>query len=62
MSSQFSPRAGNSPRASPGPMEPAGPGGLPAAAGVSKRYDNIVKSPEDKRHYRLVLAHPDSDK
>nr|WBY50760.1 insulin degradation protein [Helicoverpa armigera] len=57
MSSQFSPRAGNSPRASPGPMEPAGPGGLPAASGVSKRYDNIVKPPEDKRHYRgLVLS------
>uniref|UniRef100_A0A2A4K9R5 Insulin-degrading enzyme n=1 Tax=Heliothis virescens TaxID=7102 RepID=A0A2A4K9R5_HELVI len=57
MSSQFSPKGGNSPRASPGAREPAGPGGLPVMSGVSKRYDNIVKSPEDKRHYRgLVLS------
>ncbi|XP_026744064.1 insulin-degrading enzyme [Trichoplusia ni] len=53
MSTHFAPKGGSSsPRESPGPREPAGPGGGAAIPGVVKRYNDIAKSPEDKREYR----------
>ncbi|CAH1642013.1 unnamed protein product [Spodoptera littoralis] len=58
MSSQYSPKDGSvpTPPGSPG-LQSAGPGGGPTGPGVVKRYDNIIKSPEDKRNYRgLVLS------
>ncbi|KAG6438646.1 hypothetical protein O3G_MSEX000111 [Manduca sexta] len=46
-----------SPRHAPPRVDHAGPGGTVTAGGVTKRYDDIIKSQEDKRNYRgLVLS------
>ncbi|XP_075989549.1 insulin degrading metalloproteinase [Anticarsia gemmatalis] len=54
MSAQFSPSRGAAPGGSPGRVA-EGPGGPVAAPGVVKRYDDILKSQEDKRVYRGLL-------
>lgn len=73
-SPQFSPQ--HPPGRGPGPRSPGssrGPGSIDSATpGVMKRYDNIIKSQEDKREYRglvlenrlkvLLVSDPTTDK